>query len=937
EDYYAVISLHDGRVLHVACQLLTSLGYAKDSWTGKLFIDFIDTKDKKILTERIANEIVMSRDFRLSGTSCPKSSNYCRLRNVDGQNVPFRIHLVIQNYQEDKSLPIPKNQILLLVAFFQPIRSAYKEPDEKIVSTTFTTCHTASCRLSYVDPDITQYLGYLPQDMIDHCVFDFYYPEDMTLIKEIYETVIGLESSSFRAKPYRFIVQNGGVIVLETEWSSFVNPWTKNLEFVIGQHRVLKGPTDPDIFRPPGNLMTDTLANIDQDVLRKARTIQDEIRTLLIEGVQRKLQNTKNDIDLLSKRQELSSFLENILQEIKIPSSIKDPLAVDYRSFSEHGSVMLGEISPHHEYYDSKSSTETPPSYNQLNYHDNIERFFNSNIVESTTKGPFGSDEENLNSCVNSSEGNGKNNPNRPDMKCTSSTNISSNSGSAENLSNGSNNQQSFSCESGDTTNSNNSTGNGHVKPPLLTESLLNKHNETMEKLMVQKHRELKKASGKRNKSSGNEKAKNTSEQIQIVPNGSRAEPMDCSKATKKPHRLKRCGSQNQEDHKNSKMSKQNEISKMPQNPGHLASGQVNCPTITANPVPSWHPLTTMPSTAPITSQCFSTTTACSPPIARFSAYPQMYPVYYMPIPQQRENPQISVVPQEHPGPPNSMNPFCFVPVPYMTPMSNMMYPSYMAPSAAMMYRSYMQMPQAHQTQAQNNQNENQPCPDSGATATTSMPMATNVSSSDKLPASQADSVKVEPTTVSESSKRIFSPFGIVSSCVSNDDGAYSKVVDESCEEMSNAMDHSTSDRKAHRSRKSSYLDSSVPKSCGSSERPFTISSFESKETRSSDDNKSFGMVRKEPPWIEGINVTPELIYQYQITPKSFDDVLKADFEYLRHVKQPSLVNEQLGQLFLDLELEGFGSKLILEMPNDASTASSSDSDTSHRLVDKIP
>lgn len=39
---------------------------------------------------------------------------------------------------------------------------------------------------------------------------------------------------------------------------------------------------------------------------------------------------------------------------------------------------MLGEISPHHDYCDSKSSSETPPSYNQLNYNENIQRFFQS-------------------------------------------------------------------------------------------------------------------------------------------------------------------------------------------------------------------------------------------------------------------------------------------------------------------------------------------------------------------------------------------------------------------------------------------------------------------------------------------------------------------------------------------------------------------------------
>lgn len=46
--------------------------------------------------------------------------------------------------------------------------------------------------------------------------------------------------------------------------------------------------------------------------------------------------------------------------------------------FQERDSVMLGEISPHHDYCDSKSSSETPPSYNQLNYNENIQRFFQS-------------------------------------------------------------------------------------------------------------------------------------------------------------------------------------------------------------------------------------------------------------------------------------------------------------------------------------------------------------------------------------------------------------------------------------------------------------------------------------------------------------------------------------------------------------------------------
>jgi len=78
-------------------------------------------------------------------------------------------------------------------------------------------------------------------------------------------------------------VQNGGCVVLDTEWSSFINPWTKKLEFVVGQHRVLKGPVDPDIFRVTLNAVPSYLANISEEVLKEVKIIQGEIRALLDE------------------------------------------------------------------------------------------------------------------------------------------------------------------------------------------------------------------------------------------------------------------------------------------------------------------------------------------------------------------------------------------------------------------------------------------------------------------------------------------------------------------------------------------------------------------------------------------------------------------------------------------------------------------------------
>lgn len=51
------------------------------------------------------------------------------------------------------------------------------------------TRHTATCHLSHVDPDVVRYFGYLPQDMVGRSLFDFYHPEDLLFIKDIYENV----------------------------------------------------------------------------------------------------------------------------------------------------------------------------------------------------------------------------------------------------------------------------------------------------------------------------------------------------------------------------------------------------------------------------------------------------------------------------------------------------------------------------------------------------------------------------------------------------------------------------------------------------------------------------------------------------------------------------------------------------------------------------
>ena len=51
----------------------------------------------------------------------------------------------------------------------------------------FVTRHSASCNFGHMDTDAISYLGHLPQDLIGNSILDYYHPDDMLLLKSIYE------------------------------------------------------------------------------------------------------------------------------------------------------------------------------------------------------------------------------------------------------------------------------------------------------------------------------------------------------------------------------------------------------------------------------------------------------------------------------------------------------------------------------------------------------------------------------------------------------------------------------------------------------------------------------------------------------------------------------------------------------------------------------
>lgn len=354
-------------------------------------------------------------------------------------------------------------------------------------NTKFTTRHTAGGILSSVD-GTASLLGFLPQDMLGRKIMEFYHPEDMLLLKDVYETIMAkgqTAGASFCGKPYRFLAHNGCYITVETEWSSFVNPWSHHLEFVIGYHRVLRGPMNPNVL---ASRTSENVENISEDVMNKSRVTQDEILKMLTEPVIRQTDTIKQKVS--QRCQVLASYMETLMDEVNSPELKGDlkldlPIEVDL-TFSERDSVMLGEISPHHEYFDSKSSSEAPPSYNQLNYSENLQRFFDSRPLTTT---------------LDLEEQKMEQTDTEPDTRANVSSQCFGESGCSGNTSSASNaNMERV------TNTSTSASNNSSFIPLMLTEALLSKHNDDMEKLIIKRHKVSRTGKSDKNKK-GTEKS----------------------------------------------------------------------------------------------------------------------------------------------------------------------------------------------------------------------------------------------------------------------------------------------------------------------------------------------------------------------------------------------------------------------------------------------
>ncbi|KAF7661318.1 hypothetical protein LDENG_00264350 [Lucifuga dentata] len=84
----------------------------------------------------------------------------------------------------------------------------------------------------------TTVIGYLPQEVLGTSCYEYFHQDDLQHLAEKHRQVLR-SKEKIETQCYRFNTKYGSYVSLQSQWFSFTNPWTKEVEFIVSLNRVI--------------------------------------------------------------------------------------------------------------------------------------------------------------------------------------------------------------------------------------------------------------------------------------------------------------------------------------------------------------------------------------------------------------------------------------------------------------------------------------------------------------------------------------------------------------------------------------------------------------------------------------------------------------------------------------------------------------------------
>uniref|UniRef100_A0A668AYP2 Basic helix-loop-helix ARNT like 2 n=1 Tax=Myripristis murdjan TaxID=586833 RepID=A0A668AYP2_9TELE len=290
DGFLLVVTCDRAKILFISESVSKILNFSRLELTGQSLFDFIHPKDVSKLKEQLSTSELYPREQLIDAatgvqvqTDVPVGASYlstgarrsffCRMKHSrvvgkpeDKRPLPstskkkdtYRyctLHctgymrswstsqLDAESESEKESSHLT---CLMMVCRVHPHVSHQPPKDVSVKPTEFVTRCTIDGKFTFVDQQATTVIGYLPQEVLGTSCYEYFHQDDLQHLAEKHRQVLR-SKEKIETNCYKFKTKYGSYVSLQSQWFSFTNPWTKEVEFIVSLNRVDSKRTLPII------------------------------------------------------------------------------------------------------------------------------------------------------------------------------------------------------------------------------------------------------------------------------------------------------------------------------------------------------------------------------------------------------------------------------------------------------------------------------------------------------------------------------------------------------------------------------------------------------------------------------------------------------------------------------------------------------------------
>ncbi|XP_053114654.1 basic helix-loop-helix ARNT-like protein 2 isoform X2 [Hemicordylus capensis] len=300
DGFLFVVGCDRGKILFVSESVCKILNYDPASLIGQSLFDYLHPKDVAKVKEQLSSSDASPReklidtktglqvhtDFQAGSSrlhSGARRSFFCRIKYT--RNTVKEEESLLNSKKRDnkqyctvhctgylKSWPpnevgVEENDMekdisnfncLVAIGRLHPYIVPQKSNDIKIKPTEFVTRFAMDGKFVFVDQRATAILGYLPQELLGTSCYEYFHQDDHNHLTDKHKAVLQSKERVF-TNSYKFKAKDGSFVTLRSQWLSFINPWTKELEYIVSTNTVVLGhnESDKDALLPCSSLSSE--------------------------------------------------------------------------------------------------------------------------------------------------------------------------------------------------------------------------------------------------------------------------------------------------------------------------------------------------------------------------------------------------------------------------------------------------------------------------------------------------------------------------------------------------------------------------------------------------------------------------------------------------------------------------------------------------------